>query len=219
MWQKLNPEFQYGDERDKIQRQNSIKAKKLLDRDEAWATRAAKRRAREEAQASRRLAKENKNKTPLDRAAELPKKALARAASLRSSPSMSVKTSPAPARSSPPAKVMGIRLDTSQKSLRPPGVGSSRTVYAVPSPIRPMGRGGHSKPGMPARPTRPPVSRSRPAVTPVRATPKPASKPPVTRAATQPTPKPKPTVKVAPTTRTIPSRAQTTPVVASRRKP
>ncbi|KAG8959640.1 hypothetical protein FRC03_007670 [Tulasnella sp. 419] len=39
----LRPEFKYGDERDKIQRQNSRRAQRQLARDEAWAQKAEKK--------------------------------------------------------------------------------------------------------------------------------------------------------------------------------
>ncbi|KAG9016050.1 hypothetical protein FRB90_003713 [Tulasnella sp. 427] len=50
-WLGIRPEFTYGDHRDKLQRQNTRRAQRQLERDEAWAKSHKKKQARAEKKA------------------------------------------------------------------------------------------------------------------------------------------------------------------------
>jgi len=210
LWLHLRPQFKFGDERDKVQRRASVRAKRQLERDEAWARREQLRKERAEAKEQKRLSKENKGFQPLGSSS--------RTASPQRKPS-SVKPTVVRSASAPtPRTASPLMAQAKTAKVVVPGwaplqvntnVPKPKLVY--PSPIRPINRGGRPTPGMPPRPVRTPVRG-----VPVRsATAKPSVRVPVaSRTASQGTTRT--AQRSATTRRAIPTRAQTAPAVTKK---
>lgn len=202
-WLAMRPKFNYGDHRDKVQREQERAAKRQLERDEAW----ARREKRKQERADKKKAKmEKKGFKALDdksKAAKLKAAALSGTAKnkvpiLKVPTPTTVKARAVPARAatSPPAPVR-----TSPQQHIPRVVPRSHTVpkpHTQPLAVRPMA-GWSALQQQPARPTvqTTPVhhhaATRRPMVyqavrSPTNPTRKPSGAPRVVRAATYPNP-------------------------------
>lgn len=119
-WLNVKPTFTYGDERDKIQRDNARKAKRQLARDEAWALREKKRKEREKERERKRAEREAKRE-------ELRK---ARAAQVKSKP---VKAATTSSKATPKVRIP-VRSATAPARAKSPQSTRPRVVYTVPAP-------------------------------------------------------------------------------------
>jgi len=122
-WLNVKPTFTYGDERDKIQRENDRKAKKQLARDEAWALHEKKRKQREREREKKRAEREAKRE-------ELKK---AKAAQVKSKP-VRAATTPTTTKAMPPKVRIPVRSATAPARARSPQSTRPRVVYTVPAP-------------------------------------------------------------------------------------
>jgi len=116
VWLDVKPTFSYGDERDKIQRENDRKAKKQLARDEAWVLREKKRKEREKEREKRRAEREAKRE-------ELVK---AKAAKAKSLPVKTTSTKAMPKVRIPTRSATAPARAKSPQHTRP------RVVYTIP---------------------------------------------------------------------------------------
>jgi len=123
-WLTVKPTFTYGDERDKIQRENARKDKKRLARDEAWALHEKKRKQREKERERKKAEREAKRE-------EL-KKAKA-AQQVKSKPVRSATTTSTTTRPAPKVRIP-VRSATAPARARSPQSTRPRVVYTIPAP-------------------------------------------------------------------------------------
>ncbi|KAG9051480.1 hypothetical protein FS837_006656 [Tulasnella sp. UAMH 9824] len=205
-WLNVRPEFSYGDERDKIQRRNTRRAQKELERDEAWARSYKKKQARAEKKAKAAVQKAAAARAKKAQKSGFKPLAESKQANLPSR-SQSMRT-PATVNGWAALQVSAAPATTSKRPgvARSPSAPNPRTV---PKPVAPSHGARPGRPGMPApRPTQQVVYRvqQRPAA----AQPK--------RSATQPVPQQRVAVKAqAPPAKPVVVRSATMPVVPKRR--
>jgi len=147
-WLSLKPEFEYGDERDQIQRKMSVKAKRELVRDEAWAKAYAKRQKKMD----KAKAKQEKGFKILGDSKKANQPSKPTRAATAPAPTAAVKPKPVRAATVPapgvqPKVVQGWSALQQQPGARPMvhrSPSAPKVIY--PTPVRSQPR---SKPGMP----------------------------------------------------------------------
>jgi len=120
-WMSIKPTFTYGDERDKIQRENARRAKKQLARDEAWAIHEKKRKERQK-ERERKMAEREAKREELKKA----KAAKVKAAAAKTATTKAMPTAQVPKRSA----TMPSRTTRSAQPLQ----ARPRVVYTIPAP-------------------------------------------------------------------------------------
>jgi len=122
VWLDVKPTFTYGDERDKLQRENARRAKKELARDEAWILREKKRKERERERERLKAEREAKR--------EALKKAKAAGKALKSP----IKTKPTmTAKVIPKVRVPTRSASMPTRSKSPQARPTPRVVYTLPT--------------------------------------------------------------------------------------
>lgn len=122
VWLNVKPTFTYGDERDKLQRENARRAKKELARDEAWILREKKRKERERERERKKAEREAKRE-------EL-RKAKAAGKALKSP----VKTKPTmTTRAIPKVRVPTRSASMPTRAKSPQARPTPRVVYTLPT--------------------------------------------------------------------------------------
>ncbi|KAG8929244.1 hypothetical protein FRC01_004646 [Tulasnella sp. 417] len=203
-WLNVRPEFSYGDERDKIQRRNTRRDQKELERDEAWARSYKKKQARADKKAKAAVQKAAAARAKKAQKSGFKPLAESKQANLPSR-SQSMRT-PATVNGWAALQVSAAPATTSKR----PGVvrsGSAPNPRTAPKPVVVV-PARSTRPGMPApRPTQQAVYRvqQRPAV----AQPK--------RSATQPVPQQRVAVRQQAPAKPVVVRSATMPSVPKRR--
>ncbi|KAG8956820.1 hypothetical protein FRC04_000298 [Tulasnella sp. 424] len=185
-WLNVRPEFTYGDERDKLQRQNTRRAQKQLAKDEAWARAHKKRQARADKKAKAAVQKAANARAKKAQKSGFKPLAESKQANLPSR-SQSMRT-PATVNGWAALQVSATPATTSKR----PGVVRSPSAPVPRTAPKPVASGHGSRPGRPGMPAPRPTQQVV-----YRVQPRPAVAQPK-RSATQPVPQQRVAVKQQP---------------------